>query len=92
MKNLMKLNIKKATGYDGLSTKLIKITATKLVTSLPHMINRHLNDSFFSNSLKMANVSQVFKNKNEFKKQHYRPFSCLCRFFQRCLKVFEMNN
>ncbi len=55
-----KLNIKKATGYDGLSTQLIKIAYPKLVTSLTHMINRCINDCVFQ----MANVSLVFKSKD----------------------------
>ncbi len=37
MKKLRKLNLKKATGYDGLSIKLIKFAAPKLLTSLTRM-------------------------------------------------------
>ncbi len=40
--------------------------ATKLVTSLTCMINRCINDCIFPDSLKMANVSPVFKTKDEF--------------------------
>ncbi len=87
MKKLRKLKIKKATGYDGLSTKLIKIAAPKLVISLTCMINRCINYSVFPDSLKMGNVSIAFKNKNEFRKEHYRPICVLC-VFQRFLKVF----
>ncbi len=47
MKKLRKLNIKKATRYDGLSTTLIRIAAPKLVTSLTCMINRYINDCVF---------------------------------------------
>ncbi len=39
---LRKLNIKKATVYDALSSKRIKIAAPKLVTSLRHMTNRSM--------------------------------------------------
>ncbi len=64
IKKLRKLNIKKATGYDGVLTKLITITAPKLVTSLTHMINRYINDCVFPNSLKIANVSPVSKTED----------------------------
>ncbi len=77
MKKLRKLNIKKATSYDGLSTKLIKIAAPKLVTSLTCMINRCINDCVFPDSLKMTNVSPVFKTKDEFTKENYRPINVL---------------
>ncbi len=75
----------KAAGYDGLSIKLIKIATPKLVTSLTHMIDRFINDCVFPNSLKMANVSPVFKTKDESTKKNYRPISVLCVFS----KIFE---
>ncbi len=80
MKNPRKLNIKKTTGYDGLSTKLIKIAAPKFVTSLTCMINRYINDCVFPDYLKMASVSPVFKTKDEFTKENDRPISVLCVF------------
>ncbi len=39
----------------------------------------------FPDSLKMANVSSVFKIKNEFTKDNYRPISVQCVFS----KTFE---
>ncbi len=85
MKKLRKVNIKKTTGYGGLSTKLTKIASPKSVTSLTCMINRCINDCVFPESLKMANISPVFKTKDEFKKKNYRPISVLCVFS----KIFE---
>ncbi len=38
------------------------------------------NDCVFPDSLKMANVSPVFKTKDEFTKENYRPISFLCVF------------
>ncbi len=85
MKKLRKLNIKKVTGYGGLSTKRIKIAAPKIVISLTHMINRCINDCVFPDSTKMSIVSPVLKTKAEFTKENYRPINVLC-FFS---KIFE---
>ncbi len=44
------------------------------------MINRCINDCVFPDSLKMANVSPVFKTEDEFTRENYRPISVLCVF------------
>ncbi len=59
MKKLRKLIIRKATGYDGLSTKLIKIAAPKLATSLTRMINRCINDCVFPDSKSGKSVPSI---------------------------------
>ncbi len=68
---LKKLNINKAMGYDGLLTKCIKIAAPKLVSSLAFMINRCINDCVFPNSLNIANMFPLFKNKDAFTMENY---------------------
>jgi hypothetical protein len=77
MKKLRKLDVKKATGWDGISTKLVKLAAPKLVTSLTRMINRCISDSIFPDDLKKANLSPIFKAKEMLIKENYRPISIL---------------
>ncbi len=87
MKKLRKLNITKATGYDGLSIELIKIAATKLVTSLTRMINICINDCVFPDSLKMANVPQYLKLRMNLQRKIIDQ-SVFYVFFHRFLNVF----
>ncbi len=44
---------------------------------------------FFSDFLKMVNVYPVFKTKDEFTKENYRPISVLCGSNDQLQKYFD---
>ena len=62
-KHISKINVKKATGIDGISPKLLhyaKPVVTKLITNL---VNLSLSKSIFPDSLKISQVAPVHKKK-----------------------------
>jgi hypothetical protein len=65
MKNLSlnKLNIKKATGYDGISSKIIKFAQPVITNPIKVLINKSIDQSVFPEKLKAAQVSPLFKTK-----------------------------
>ncbi len=77
MKKFKSLNVKKAVGCDGIPTKLIKILAMSLVTSLTHLINESISTSVFPDDLKLADIKPAYKRKDTISKENYRPISIL---------------
>ena len=82
---LRKLNIKKATGYDSIPPKLLRIAAKPLTRPLTKIVNNSLCSNIFPNALKLADVSPIYKKVDRLLKENFRPISVLS-----CLsKVFE---
>lgn len=85
LKILNNLNIKKATGYDTLSPKIIKLSAKHIASFITQLINKCINDSTFPSKLKNAEISSIHKKKDKLNKENYRPVSILVVLS----KVFE---
>ena len=79
------LDKSKATGYDGLSVKILKIASPVLVLPLTNLFNKCIITSEFPKQLKRANVSPLFKKDNPLVKKNYRPVSILTSIS----KIFE---
>ena len=67
----------KATGYDLIPGKLIRITHRELLAPLCHIINTSINLRSFPGITKCAEVSPVYKNIDNLKKNNYRPVRVL---------------
>ena len=76
-KHLQKLNCKKATGYDLLSCKLLKLGSDILCHSLCNLINMSVNLCKFPNVLKKAEICPIYKKCNNLDVSNYRPVSIL---------------
>ena len=74
---LKNINPTKATGYDLIPGKLIRIAHRELSASLCHIINTSINSRSFPVIMKCAEVSPVYKNTDNLKKNNYRPVSVL---------------
>ena len=61
---LRDLKYNKATGCDQIPAKVIKMVAQDLATPLASIINASINQSRFQQDLKLADVSSVFKKKD----------------------------
>lgn len=84
-KKLRRLDVKKATGFDAIPPKLIKIAADCLCKPVTYLINMCIKTSKFPEMLKYAEVSPIYKKDDPLDKKNYRPISVL-----PCLsKVFE---
>lgn len=78
---------KKATGIDNLPPKIIKAGAESLAEPIKCIINKCFINNTFPESLKMAQVTPVYKKEDPFQKKNYRPVSILPTFS----KIFEQS-
>ena len=74
---LGKLNIKKATGTDNISAKLLKMTASAIAESLTNLFNYSLDTGRIPSEWKSACVIPVPKKGEKELVESYRPVSVL---------------
>ena len=84
-KTILDLHSKNSSGFDFITTKLLKKLEPLLTKSLTLIINQSLNTGIFPNSLKLAKVIPIFKKHDKSKIENYRPISIL----PSISKVFE---
>ena len=61
LKQMSKVNIKKATGHDNLPPKIIKLCAPQLSPYFTSLLNRCIDQGVFPNDMKKADIVPVFK-------------------------------
>ena len=76
-KVISNLNIKKATGVDNISAKIIKECAPAVSIPISNLINISFRSSEFPAGLKRAQFIPLFKKKDPLNKENYRPVSIL---------------
>ena len=87
----------KATGYDKIPNKLLKIAAPYIYQSLTSMFNLSIETNTFPNELGIAKVSPLFKAGDHNDKDNYRPISVVptvSRIFKRiiCEQIYTYLN
>ena len=76
-KQIGRLNVKKATGHDGISAKVKKLVRPMIVKPLTDLINLTIERSEFPDSTKNAMVTPLHKKNSNLDKENYRPVSIL---------------
>jgi putative AlgH/UPF0301 family transcriptional regulator len=76
-KLVSKINIKKATGVDQISSKLLRAGAPVLNKHITTLVNNTINTSVFPTRLKEAQVVPLHKTNDPLDKKNYRPVSIL---------------
>jgi hypothetical protein len=76
-KQINKINIKKATGIDQISPKILKIAKHAVVAPITQLINLSINTCTFPDKLKIAQVVPIHKKNSTLLKGNYRPVSIL---------------
>ena len=79
------LKTKTSSGYDGISTKLLKECKHELLGPLTRLINTSLTTGIFPDALKLARVLPLHKKGENTKFDNYRPISLLPTFS----KIYE---
>ena len=74
-----RMPVKKATGPDDVSIKLLKhaCNAPNVIQSLTHILNLSLDQGEFLDNWKIARVQPIYKAGNKLSVENYRPVSLL---------------
>jgi len=77
--HISKINVKKATGIDGISPKLLHYAKHVVTNSITNLVNVSLSKSIFPDSLKIAQVAPVHKQNtgSVLERGNYIPVSVL---------------
>ena len=74
---MKQFNIKKATGYDNIPGKIIRLAHKELSVPFANLINTSLSRNIFPDVMKCAEVSPIFKKDDNLLKGNFRPVSIL---------------
>ena len=74
---LSSVNVRKATGCDGISARALKLAGTTLAPSLCGLFNQSITSATLPREWKSANVTPVHKGGDETNMNNYRPISVL---------------
>ena len=83
------INIKKATGADGIPAKIIKCSKSIIAPQITSILNMSIDQSVFPDKLKKAQVTPLYKKNDPLLKTNYRPVSVLCIFSKIFEKILE---
>jgi Notch-like protein len=79
------LKTKNSYGFDEISTKLLKISASYICSPLTYICNKSISSGVFPDHMKFSVIQPIYKKGNKMTQTNYRPISLLTSF----LKVFE---
>ena len=78
IKNIIEqLHTKSSSGYDEISTKLLKLIKPTILKPLTLIINQSLTTGIFPDKLKIAKITPVYKKENIHYIENYRPISIM---------------
>jgi len=79
------LKTKNSPGFDKISVKLLKVSATYIRSPLTHICNKSIVSGIFPDHMKFPIIKTIDKKGNKMNPTNYRPILLLTSF----LKVFE---
>ena len=89
-KTLCNLDRNKASGPDLISNSILKNCALSVSEPLCNIFNQSLQNGVFPSEWKNANLSPLYKAKENFKRNNYRPISllsCTSKCFEYCVFI-----
>ena len=94
------LKTKDSFGYDEISTKLLKISASYISSPLTYICNRAISTGIFPDRLKYSIIKPMYKKGDKTDPSNYRPISMLTSFskvlekalYKRLMQHIDNNN
>ena len=77
LKTIKRMKAKTSHGFDGISSKILKMAAPIIYIPLSHIINTSIVNGMFPESWKLAIVKPLLKKGSKKDKSNYRPVSLL---------------
>ena len=77
VKEIKDINLNKSSTKDNIPPKMLKITSDATANILQKLLSESLETSTFPDSLKLADITPVFKKKDPLGKTNYRPVNFL---------------
>ena len=86
-KTIHSLKCKDSYGYDEISRRILKISASYILSSLTYIFNKILSTGVFPDRLKFSEVRPLFKKGDKTEFSNYRPISLLTSFSKIIEKI-----
>ena len=86
---LVNMDKKKATGYDNIPPKILKVAADESAFPITNLINLSIEASCFPSNLQKSELPPLFKAKDSLLSEKYRPLSILPSIPKVFEKVFN---
>ena len=87
-KQINQLNVKKATGHNGISPKILKMAQQEITNPITKLVNKSIDSSIFPADLKQLRHLLYIKKNNALEKGNYRSvsaLSCISKIFERAI-------
>ena len=92
MKEILEnLNPPKAVGEDGISPRLLRLSAPVMTEEIIRLINFLIANRSWPNEWKCGNLTPVFKKDENTRKENYRPVSVLMALSKVYEKISTIN-
>ena len=83
------MKTKDSYGYDGISTRVLEISAPYVVSALTYITNKILSSGIFPDRLKYSEVKPLYKNGDASDLSNYRPISLMISFSKVTEKILH---
>jgi hypothetical protein len=80
MSIIKSIKTKNSSGYDEISTKLLKISANYICSPLTYICNKSVSTEIFPERLKYSVINPLYKKGDKTDPSNYRPISMLTSF------------
>ena len=86
------LKSKNSSGYDSISNTLLKNLKQSLVLPLTIIFNKSLQEGVFPSAMKLSDVTPLYKTKERYLTNNYRPISLLLTISKNLRKTGQIVN